>query len=277
MGSRCVIASPGVAKVMIPLPSPSPHVQAFRDGSIAWLVLNRPARRNALNAEMWAAIPSLMKSFEESLDVRAIVVRGSGHEAFSAGADISEFSETRHDARAAAHYEALNAEAFDAIRNSAKPVVAMIQGICFGGGLAVALACDIRAADGSALFSLPPARLGLAYPLDGLRDLVCAVGPSAAKDLLFTARRLKAHEALRLGLIDHQFPDIEPETRALCAAIAEGAPLTIRHAKRAIDMIAGRPAAEDLASLAALCFDSRDYAEGRAAFAAKRKPTFTGE
>jgi len=265
---------------MLTLPSPSPHVQAFRDGSIAWLVLNRPARRNALNAEMWAAIPPLMKTLDDAADVRVIVIRGAGADAFAAGADISEFGEARHDASAAVRYEALNAAAFAAIRGTRKPVIAMIQGFCIGGGLAIALACDLRVADASAQLGLPPARLGLAYPLDGLRDLVAAVGAPAAKDMLFTARRLKAHEALRIGLINHEFADIEPETRALCAEIADGAPLSITHAKRAIDLIAGRPGHSDesaVAALAARCFDSQDYAEGRLAFAEKRKPKFAGK
>ena len=264
---------------MLQIPSPTPHVQAFRDGSIGWLVLNRPARRNALNAEMWAAIPPLMKSLDDTPDVRIIVVRGAGPDAFAAGADISEFGETRSNAQAARDYEALNGAALAAIRGVSKPVIAMIQGFCIGGGLAIALACDLRVADASALFSLPPSRLGLAYPLDGLRDLVGTVGAPAAKELLFTARRIKAHEAQRIGLINHEFVDIEPETRDLCQSIADGAPLSIAHAKRAIDLIASRPGAVDQAivnQLADACFDSADYAEGRAAFAEKRKPRFVG-
>ena len=134
-------------------------------------------------------------------------------------------------------------------------------------------------ADASARFALPPARLGLAYPLDGLRDLIAAIGAPAAKELLFTARRVKAREALRIGLINHEFADIEPETRTLCAEIADGAPLTIAHAKRANDLIAGRPghaSESDAATLAARCFNSTDYAEGRQAFAEKRKAVFKG-
>lgn len=246
---------------------------------MAWLVIDRPARRNAMDAAMWAAIPPVINSLDGSPDVRVIVIRGAGADAFSAGADISEFGETRANAGAAHAYEALNGAAFAAVRGTAKPTVAMIQGICFGGGLALALACDLRVADGSALFSLPPARLGLAYPLDGLRDLVAAVGASAAKELIFTARRIRAHEAQRIGLVSHVCTDIEPETRALCAGIAAGAPLTITHARRAIDLIAARPGhldEEAIAALAARCFDSADYAEGRAAFAEKRTPVFRG-
>lgn len=254
-------------------------MQAFVDGSIGWLVLNRPERRNALNAAMWAAIPPLIKSLDDSADVRTIVIRGAGHEAFAAGADISEFGETRNDASAAAGYEALNGAAFAAIRAAQRPVIAMIQGFCIGGGLAIALACDLRVADDSARFALPPARLGLAYPLDGLRDLVATVGAPVAKEMLFTARRLKAEEALRAGLINRLASDAEAETRALAAEIADGAPLTISHAKRAIDLIAARPGHVDkaeIAALAARCFNSADYAEGRTAFAEKRKPGFSG-
>lgn len=264
---------------MTPLPSPTPLLQAFIDGSTGWLVLNRPDRRNALNAEMWSAIPPLMKLLDDAADVRVVVIRGAGTQAFAAGADISEFGEARNDAAAAARYERLNGEAFAAIRGCSKPVIAMVQGFCIGGGLAIALACDLRVADGSSLFALPPARLGLAYPLDGLRDLVATVGPSAAKRMIFTARRLSADEALAIGLVDRVAADLDAEVSALCAEIAEGAPFTITHAKRAIDFITGRPGHEDDAEigwLAARCFDSADYAEGRKAFAEKRKPVFSG-
>lgn len=243
------------------------------------MILNRPERRNALNAAMWAAIPQLMKSLDESADVRVIVIRGTGSEAFAAGADISEFGESRNDATAAAAYEHLNGAAFAAIRGASKPVIAMVQGFCIGGGLALALACDLRVADESALFALPPARLGLAYPMDGLRDLVATVGASTAKDMIYTARRLKAVEAQNLGLVNRLFTDLETQTRALCAEIAEGAPFTITHAKRAVDLISGRPddvSHTEIAALATQCFNSADYLEGRTAFAEKRKPKFAG-
>ena len=257
---------------MTPLTSPTPLIQSFIIGSTGWIVLNRAERRNSLNAEMWAAIPPLMKTLDGHADVRAIVIRG-------AGADISEFDQARNDATAAARYERLNGEAFASIRGAARPVIARIQGFCIGGGLAIALACDLRVADASAVFALPPARLGLAYPLDGLRDIAATIGPSAAKEMIFTARRLKADEALRIRLVDRVAADIDAEIDTLCADIAQGAPLTITHAKRAIDFITGRPGHEDDAEIAwraARCFDSADYVEGRKAFMEKRKPVFRG-
>lgn len=229
---------------------------------------------------MWAAIPPVMKLLDDSVDVRVIVIRGAGREAFAAGADISEFAAARADADAAQHYEALNGAAFAAIRGTARPVIAMIEGFCIGGGLAIALACDLRVTGASGIFALPPARLGLAYPVDGLRDLLAAVIPAIAKEMIFTARRLDAAEALQVGLVNRVAADVEREARALCAEIADGAPLTIMASKRAIDAIAGSPAAlsaGELARLAAQCFDSADYAEGRAAFLEKRKPVFRGK
>lgn len=170
---------------MTALPSPSPHVQAFREKPIGWIVLNRPERRNALNGAMWDAIPPVARALDRDGAVRALVLRGAGSEAFAAGADISEFAENRGDSTAARDYEHRNAAAFAAIRGTAKPTVAMIAGFCIGGGLALALACDLRLAAENAVFSLPPARLGLAYPIDGLRDLLAAVSPAVAKDLIF--------------------------------------------------------------------------------------------
>ena len=265
---------------MIALSSPTACLQAFIDGSTAWLVLNRPERRNALNADMWAAIPVLMNSLDGQADVRAIVIRGAGGEAFAAGADISEFGEARNDAAAARAYEALNGAAFAAIRNAGRPTIAMIEGFCIGGGLALALACDIRIAAPDAVFALPPARLGLAYPLAGLRDLVATVGLARAREMLFTAARLDGAEAFRIGLVNRLSADVAGATASLCAEIAAGAPLTILHARRALGLIAGLPGhagEEEIERLARACFDSADYAEGRAAFAEKRKPRFTGK
>lgn len=263
---------------MTKIASSTPYLEAWRDGPIGFLMLNRPDRRNALNREMWAALPGLVAALDGDPETRLLVLRGAGMEAFAAGADISEFAENRANPELARDYEALNGKAFAALRATAKPAVAMISGFCIGGGLALALACDLRIAGADALFALPPARLGLAYPVDGLRDLLHAVSPAFAKEMLFTARRYKAEEALKAGLIHRVVPQdrLEAETRALAAEISENAPLTIKASKRAIDALAGRLVDEDLKALAAACFASADYAEGQRAFLEKRKPRFIG-
>jgi enoyl-CoA hydratase len=263
---------------MTKIASPTPFLEAWRDGPIGYLTLNRPDRRNALNREMWAALPDLVAALDGDPETRLIVLRGAGTEAFAAGADISEFAENRANPELARDYEALNGKAFAALRATAKPAVAMISGFCIGGGLALALACDLRIAGEDALFALPPARLGLAYPVDGLSDLLHAVSPAFAKEMLFTARRYRAAEALKAGLVHRVVAQdrLDAEIKALAAEIAENAPLTIKASKRAIDALAGRPVAEDLQALAAACFASADYAEGQRAFLEKRKPRFTG-
>jgi enoyl-CoA hydratase/carnithine racemase len=154
----------------------------------------------------------------------------------------------------------------------------MIRGFCIGGGLALALACDLRIAAENAAFALPPAKLGLAYPIDGLRDLLNAVSPAFAKEMLFTGRRYTAAEALKAGLVHRVIAAdrLEQETREFSTEISENAPLTIKASKRAIDALSGRRISDDLAELAAACFASDDYAEGQRAFLEKRKPRFTG-
>lgn len=262
------------------LPTGTPDLLAIREGVLGWLVLNQPDRRNAISGAMWAAIPGAIAALAAEPEVRAIIIRGAGNEAFAAGADISEFSENRQDSHAARAYEERNLAAFAAISGASKPVIAMISGFCIGGGLAVALACDLRIAAENASFALPPARLGLAYPLEGLRQLLAVVSPSVAKDMIFTARRLAAAEALELGLLNRMVAPkaLEGETRALAALIAENAPLSIAAAKGMIGALTSPDGPDRLAmqALAAQCFESEDYREGQAAFLEKRKPRFSG-
>ena len=263
---------------MAEITSPTPYLRAWREGSTGFLLLNRPERRNALNREMWAALPALVEALDKDPEIRLLVVKGSGAEAFAAGADISEFAAARSSPEKVKEYEALNGAAFAALRNTCKPAIAMIQGFCIGGGLALALACDLRIAAENAVFALPPAKLGLAYPLEGLRDLLQAVSPAFAKEMLFTSRRCGAAEALMVGLAHKVVPGdrLEAEIQDLAALVSENAPLTLKASKRAIDALAGRQISDDLGELAAACFASADYAEGQLAFLEKRKPRFTG-
>jgi len=247
---------------------------------VATITLHNPARMNALTAAMWAALPERVAKAATDPSVRVIVFRGAGERAFSAGADISEF-ETARAGTAADAYDALNHAAFEAVANCPKPTIAMIHGFCMGGGLGIALACDLRIADTAAQFALPPAKLGLGYNARWITPILRAISSADAKLLLFSARRIQASRALAMGLVAEVVPtdDLETATAALATEIAANAPLTIRAAKAAVDALSAPGVAPDMVALDRLvadCFDSADYAEGRRAFLEKRKPLFTG-
>jgi enoyl-CoA hydratase len=254
-------------------------VESQVDGAIGWVTLNRPERHNALNFAMWQALGPVVEALAHQPKVKAIVVRGKTAEAFAAGADISEFAMLRHDTESAQRYDAAHAAALAALRDCAKPTIAMIEGYCIGGGLAIALACDLRYAGPTAQFSLPPAKLGLAYPLDSLRDLLAALGADTAKEMLFTARRYGAQEAEIMGLITACVEAPAQHVRNLVVELAANAPLTLHAAKAAVNMLTRRSrkyGEREVEALANACFDSEDYAEGQRAFAEKRKPLFKG-
>ncbi|MDJ0931977.1 enoyl-CoA hydratase [Breoghania sp.] len=260
--------------------SPAGRIVTLVEPPIGWLVIDNEPRRNAINLTMWQALPDAVATLEADDRVRVVTVRGAGEATFVAGADISEFAEVRKDVKTARAYENENAAAFDALRACLKPTAAMIRGFCMGGGVGIAVSCDLRFASNDARFSIPTARLGVGYPAIAIHDVVKLIGPSRAKDLFFSARRVEAEEALTLGLADRLMPAqaLEDETRAYAATLADNAPLTQRAAKTAIDTVSGDLQAADWSALEALtnaCFDSADFAEGRTAFLEHRAPVFT--
>jgi len=259
-------------------PATSKLVVSSSDAIATITIDNRP-KHNALDLEMWKAFPALMAALDEDPQVRAIVIRGAGQESFASGADIAEFETVRANAEGGRLYEAANEAAFWAVAHCSKPVIAMIRGFCLGGGFGLALSCDLRVASETAIFGIPAARLGVGYPPGAMRLVTAAVGAPAAKDLFFTARRIDAQEAYRLGALQRLVPDdqLEATTLALAQTIARNAPLTIRAAKAAIDEAVGiaHPGADPVA-LADGCFDSVDAVEGRTAFLQKRQPVFRG-
>ena len=252
-----------------------------KEGPIGWIIFNHPERRNAMSLDMWEALPRILDEFEVDPEIRVIVLRGADNIAFVSGADISEFETHRATVEGVARYEDIVEAATGRLAASPNPVIAMIQGFCIGGGLAIALACDIRIASPDSRFAIPAAKLGLGYRHGGIRTLIDVVGPAYAKEIFFTARQFTAAEAYEMGLVNRVVasPDLQAYTRDYCAMIAANAPMTIRAVKRTSAEIAREPAdfdAELCETMVSECFASDDYKEGRRAFMEKRKPQFRG-
>jgi enoyl-CoA hydratase/carnithine racemase len=259
----------------------SGRIDFHTSGAVAWLTLENSSRLNAISLAMWEQIGELATRYEQDQTLRCLVIRGAGSKAFAAGADISEFDSLRQGTEAVRHYDLVAKGATARLKSNTKPTVAAIQGYCIGGGLALALSCDIRIAADDSRFAIPAAKLGLGYDYAGIKRLVDVVGPARAKLIFFAARQFNADEAKSMGLIEAVVPKstIAAEVDDLVSRIVENAPLTIAAAKQAIATTQMTPQEQDIAACdasAAACFASEDYSEGRRAFAEKRKPIFRG-
>ena len=248
---------------------------------IGWVTFNQPEKRNAINLEMAIALGDILEHFQADDSVRVVVMRGAGGKAFVAGADISEFKEKRSNAEQKAEYARITERGYGWLERIDKPLIALIEGFCIGGGLATALSADIRFATPDSTFGVPAAKLGLGYGFDGIARLADLVGPSTARDILFSARFLAADEALAKGLVNFVVSrdDIERQVHEYASRIAGNAPLTVKAAKAALTEYAKAAEERDLERLKQMvddCFDSQDYQEGIRAFGEKRKPSFQG-
>jgi enoyl-CoA hydratase/carnithine racemase len=251
------------------------------EDGIGWLTLNQPEKRNALSLVMWRDLPRVMTHFEADPAVRVVVVRGAGDKAFSAGADISEFGTVRATPADRKAYDRTVADAFDAMRNLPKLSIAMIDGVCVGGGAEVAMECDIQIASTRSRFAVTPARLGLGYNLEDTARLVRNVGAKHAKEILATARFYSAAEARDMGWINRvvDAEALDSYVRDYAASVAVNAPLSVRAAKLIINELQKDSAEQnhdECGRLVEACFESADYQEGQAAFAEKRPPRFKG-
>ena len=249
--------------------------------AVATLTIDHPTKLNAMSLAMWRAIPALVAQAVADPAVRVIVVTGAGDKAFCAGADISRFGTERTGAEAVAAYDAAVEQAETALAQAAKPTVALIGGLCFGGGLGLAIACDLRLCSDAARFRLPAARLGIGYGLPGVARLTQRLGFAAAAEILFTARIFDAAEAKGLGIVSRisAAERFAQDSASLLADIAGNAPLSLMAAKSALVELEKPESERDASAVdaaVAACYESADYAEGQLAFAQKRAPIFQG-
>lgn len=257
----------------------SAKILSATEGAIGTLTFNNPERHNAMSLDMWRTATGALEQFEQNPVVRVIVLTGAGGKAFVSGADISKFESERATLDAVAEYNAAVDRFGQTLSNCSKPSIAMIRGYCVGGGVGIAVCCDLRIANEAARFAVPAAKLGLGYGYSNVRRIMDLVGPQFVTEMLLTARQFDAVEAARMGLVNRVVPDAEIEgaVREVAETIAGNAPLTIQAVKRIVRELRGDE--PDIAACDALvqkCFESADYREGRQAFLEKRKPVFRG-
>ena len=248
---------------------------------VGYITFNNPEKHNAVSIEMWDALEKILDEFRSSKEIRVIVLNGAGGKSFVSGADISKFDKERSSKEAVLSYNKRTQKVYELLETFPKPTIAMIDGYCIGGGLNLAVCCDIRICSEKSKFAMPAAKLSLGYPFSSIKRLFDVMGPGMAKHFMFTAEKISASEALACGLVQKlvSAENIETYVRDYALTISQNAPLTIKAMKQIGIEILKNPDERDLLlceQLASACFDSEDYKEGRKAFMEKRKPNFKG-
>lgn len=254
---------------------------AAKDDGIGLITFNQPEKRNAMSLEMWQGLGDILDEFREDNSVRVVILTGAGNKSFVSGADISQFEKSRANADAQREYDRLSGAGRERLHSFPKPVVARIRGFCLGGGLAIAMGADLRIAARDSQFGIPAARLSIAYAPESVRRLIDLVGPAHARMILYTAKRIDAAEAERIGLINRMVADEELNEAVLeiARAIADNAPLSVAASKLTISEMLKDESKRDMGAIRRMmdvCFNSADYKEGRTAFMEKRAPRWQG-
>lgn len=258
----------------------SKMILEIKDG-VGYVTFNNPEKHNAVSLEMWESLGEMMDQLEKDNNVRVVVLKGAGGKSFVSGADISKFDKDRSTKEQVLNYNAKTGKLYQRIEAFPKPTIAMIDGYCIGGGLNLAVCCDIRICSEKSQFAMPAAKLSLGYPFSSIKRLFDIMGPGMSKHFMFTAERILADEALSCGLVQKLVEDgtLEEFVNNYAEKIAGNAPLTIKAMKNIGIEILKNPNDRNLdecKKLAEACFDSNDYVEGRRAFMEKRKPNFKG-
>ena len=250
-----------------------------RDGPIAAIVLNRPEKLNAMTKTMWGKLGDALRQVSADDGVRCVVLRGAGGKAFSPGNDIGEFETERYDTASAKAYGVTLNHALDALKDCRHPTLALIEGICVGGGLEIAALCDLRICGESSRFGVPIKRLGLVMAYPEIAGLIDLVGRAATLEILLEGRVFSAEEAKDKGLVTRVVPDTEVEAEAMAAArrIADGAPLVARWHKKFVRRLADpAPITPEELDEGYTCYDTEDFQIGYRSFLSKTKPEFRG-